>query len=43
MGIFLVILAVLTGLAVLAASAAEVGVDTRFDLDDQHAPLHGAA
>ena len=43
MGIFLVILAVLTGLAVLAASAAEVGVDTRFDLDDQHAPLHCAA
>ena len=43
MGIFLVILAILTGLAVLAASAAEVGADTRFDLDDPHAPLHGAA
>ncbi len=43
MGIVLVILVILTGLAVLAASAAEVGVDTRFDLDDTHAPLHGAA
>ncbi len=43
MGIFVIILAILTGLAVLAASAAEVGVDTRFDLDDPHAPVHGAA
>ena len=42
MEFLLLILAVLTGLAVLDAAAVEVGVDSRFDIDDSHAPLHGA-
>ena len=42
MEFLLLILAVLLGLAILDATAVEVGVDSRFDLDDQHAPLHGA-
>lgn len=42
MEFLLLILAVLIGLAVLDATAVEVGVDTRFDIEDSHAPLHGA-
>lgn len=42
MEFLLLILAVLIGLAVLDATAAEVGVDSRLDFDDPHAPLHGA-
>ncbi len=42
MEFLLLILAVLIGLAVLDATAVEVGVDSRFDIDDSHAPLHGA-
>jgi hypothetical protein len=38
MEFLLLILAVLVGLAVLDAAAAEVGVDSRFD-EDPHAPL----
>lgn len=41
MEILLLILAILVGLAVLDATAAEVGVDSRFDIDDPHAPLYG--
>ena len=42
MEFLLLILAVLVGLGILDAAAAEVGVDSRFDLDDLHAPLNGA-
>jgi uncharacterized heparinase superfamily protein len=42
MEFLLLILAILVGLAVLDATAVEVGVDSRFDIDDPHAPLHGA-
>ncbi len=42
MAFLLLILALVIGLAVLDATAAEVGVDSRFDIDDSHAPLHGA-
>ena len=42
MEFLLLILVVLIGLAVLDASAAEVGVDSRFVIEDSHAPLHGA-
>ncbi len=42
MEFLLLILAVLVGLAVLDAAAVEVGVDSRLDFDDPHAPLHGA-
>lgn len=42
MEFLLLILALVIGLAVLDATAAEVGVDSRFDIDDSHAPLHGA-
>ncbi len=42
MEFLLLILAVLVGLAVLDAASAEVGVDSRFDIEDSHAPLHGA-
>jgi hypothetical protein len=42
MEFLLLILAVLIGLAVLDVTAVEVGVDSRFDIDDPHAPLHGA-
>ena len=42
MELLLLILAILVGLAVLDATAVEVGVDSRFDVDDLHAPLHGA-
>lgn len=42
MEFLLLILAVLIGLAVLDATAAEVGVDSRFDIDDSYAPLYGA-
>lgn len=41
MEFLLLILAILVGLAVLDASAAEVGVDSRFDIEDSHAPVHG--
>ena len=43
MEFLLLILAFVIGLAVLDATAAEVGVDSRFDIDDSHAPLHGAS
>ncbi len=42
MEFLLLILAVLIGLAVLDATSAEIGVDSRFDIEDSHAPLHGA-
>ena len=42
MEVLLIILVVLVGLAVLDATSAEVGVDSRFDIDASHAPMHGA-
>jgi hypothetical protein len=42
MEFLLLILAVLIGLAILDATAAEVGVDSRFDIEDPHAPMYGA-
>ena len=42
MEFLLLILAVMVVLAVLDATAVAVGVDSRFDIDDSHAPLHGA-
>ena len=42
MEFLLLILAVLIGLAVLDATAVEVGVDSRFEIEYLHAPLHGA-
>lgn len=42
MEFLLLILAVLIGLTVLDAAAAQVGVDSRFEIEDPHAPLHGA-
>jgi hypothetical protein len=42
MEFLLLILAVLIGLAILDATAAEVGVDSRFDIEDAHAPMYGA-
>lgn len=42
MEFLVLILAIVIGLAVLDATAAEVGVDSRFEIDDSHAPLHGA-
>ena len=42
MEFLLLILAFAIGLVVLDATAAEVGVDSRFDIDDSHAPAHGA-
>ena len=42
MEFLLLILAVLIGLAILDATAAEVGVDSRFDNEDLHAPMYGA-
>lgn len=41
MEFLLLILAVLIGLAVLDATAVAVGVDSRFQIEDLHAPLHG--
>ena len=41
MEFLLLILAVLIGLAVLDTSAAELGSDSRFDIEDSHAP-HGS-
>ena len=42
MEFLLLILAFVIGLAVLDATAAQVGVDSRFDIDDSHAPAYGA-
>ena len=42
MEFLLLILAFVIGLAILDATAAEVGVDSRFGIDDSHAPVHGA-
>ncbi len=42
MEFLLLVLAILVGLAVLDATAVEVGVDSRFDIADPHAPRHGA-
>jgi hypothetical protein len=42
MEILFLILVGLIGLAALDASAAEVGSDSRFHIEDSHAPLYGA-
>jgi hypothetical protein len=42
MEFLLLLLAILLGLGVLDAAAAEVGVDSRFDIEDSHAPLRAA-